>query len=277
MKVSEAIGKGLEYLGKNRYLETLLILEKVTALKKESILSSYDLELPSSIEKIFFKLILKRSKNFPLQYILGKVEFWSMEFKVKRGVFIPRSDTELMVEKIVNFAKGKQLVIADIGAGCGNIAISLSKELPQSKIFATDISSRAIELARENARIHGVEERIRFLKGSLFEPFKDLFFKKFFDIICSNPPYIPEVERENLAKEVSEFEPKRALFSGKDGLSFIRKFIKLAPTYLREKGRVYIEIGDGTERDVISLFKSWSFKEVYKDLYNKPRVVMAEL
>ncbi len=277
MKVSEVVGKGLEYLGKNRYLETILILEKVTGLKKESILSSYDLDLPPSIEKEFFKLILKRRKNFPLQYILGRVEFWSMEFKVERGVFIPRPETELIVEKIVNFANGQKLMIADIGTGCGNIAISLSKELPQVEIFATDISSRAIELARQNARIHGVEERIKFLKGSLFEPFKNLSLKKSFDIICSNPPYIPEIERENLAKEVSEFEPKRALFSGKDGLNFIRKFIKLAPVYLREKGRIYIEIGEGMEKDVISLLKSWSFKEIYKDLHNKPRVVMAEL
>jgi release factor glutamine methyltransferase len=277
MKVFEAIDKGLELLGKDRYLETLLILEKVTGLKKENILSSYELELPSSIEKDFLKIVSKRKKNFPLQYILGKVEFWSMEFKIERGVFIPRPETELIVEKIVNFANGKELTIADIGTGCGNIAISLSIELPRSTIFATDISSKAIELARQNARIHGVEERIIFLKGSLFEPFKNLSLKRSFDIICSNPPYIPEVKKEYLPKEVSEFEPNRALFSGRDGLNFIRKFIKSAPIYLREKGRVYIEIGEGMEEDVLSLFKGWSFKEVYKDLHNKPRVVMAQL
>lgn len=275
MKVSELIGKGLEYLGKDKYLETLLILEKASSLSKETILSSYDLEFPSSIEKRFMRLILRRKTGFPLQYILGKTEFWSLEFKIQKGVFIPRPETELMVEKVLAFAKGKNLLIADIGTGCGNIAISLSRELPETRIFATDISYKAIEIARENARIHGVEERIKFIRGNLFEPLKE--FKKSFDIICSNPPYIPRRDLKSLPKEVAMFEPKRALFSGEDGLNFIRKFVRVAPIYLKERGRVYIEIGEGIENQVISLFKHWSIKEVYHDLYRNPRVVMAEI
>ncbi len=277
MKVSELIREGMEHLGKGKYLETVLILEKVSSMNKETILAFYDLELPTAIERRFLKLILKRKKGVPLQYILGKAEFWTMEFKVRNGVFIPRPETELIVEKIVDSAKGKFFMIADIGTGCGNIAISLSKELPESKIFATDISSKAVELAKENAIIHGVDKRITFLKGSLFEPFENLSMKKSFDIICSNPPYISEKEKGNLPREVSEFEPKMALFSGKDGLNFIRKFVKSAPLYLKEKGRVYIEIGEGMEKATISLFKNWSFQEVYMDLHNKPRIVMAEL
>lgn len=277
MKVSELIGKGLEYLGRDKFLETLLILEKASSLSKETILSSYDLEFPSSIEKRFFRLILRRKTGFPLQYILEKTEFWSLEFKIQKGVFIPRPETELIVEKVLAFAKGKNLLIADIGTGCGNIAISLSRELPESRIFATDISYKAIELARENARIHGVEERITFIRGNLFDPLKKLSLQGSLDIICSNPPYVPKRERKNLPKEVSEFEPKRAIFSGEDGLNFIRKFVRVAPFYLKEMGRVYIEIGEGLENQVISLFKHWSIKEVYQDLHRNPRVVMAEL
>jgi release factor glutamine methyltransferase len=277
MKISELISKGLEYLGKERFLEVIVLLEKVSCLKKEKILSSYDLELLPSIENKFFKLVEKRNKNYPLQYILGKTEFWSREFKIRKGVFIPRPETELIVEKIVDFAKGKSLTIADIGTGCGNIVISLALELPESKFFATDISSLAIEVAKENARIHGVENRITFLKGNLFEPFKKLSLKKSFDIICSNPPYIPKEDMDSIPEEVSRFEPKRALFSGRDGLKFTKKFVKLAPLYLKENGRIYIEIGDGKEKEVLSLLKGWSIKEVYKDLSQKPRVLMGEL
>lgn len=275
MKISDLISKGLEYLGKGKFLETLLILEKASGLKKEAILSSYEKEILPDIEKRFLNLILKREKGFPLQYIIGKTEFWSLEFKVREGVFIPRPETELIVEKIIEFAKGKSLLIADIGTGCGNIAIALAKELVESKIYATDISLRAIELAEENAKINGVYERIKFLRGNLFESLNDL--KKSFDIICSNPPYIPKGDRKNLQKEVAEFEPKRAIFSGMDGLNFLRRFVKDAPLYLKEKGRVYIEFGDGMAEKVSSLFSGWSMVKVYKDLHQKPRVLMAQL
>ncbi len=277
MKVSELIRLGMNHLGKNKYLESVLILEKASSLNKETILAFYDFDLPREVERDFIRLILKRKKGYPLQYILGRTEFWSLEFEIKEGVFIPRPETELMVEKILNYAKGKPLTIVDIGTGCGNIAISLSKELLESKIFATDISSKALELAKKNAMIHGVGEKITFLKGSLFEPLEKLSMKKSFDIICSNPPYISENERKNLPKEVSQFEPKRALFSGKDGLNFIRRLVRKAPIFLKERGRVYIEIGDGMEESAISLFKNWPIKEVYRDFYNKPRVVMAEI
>lgn len=275
MKISELVSRGLEQLGKDKFFETLLLLEKASKWNKEKILSSYHLELPPEIEREYLRLILKRKRGFPLQYIVGKTEFWSTELKVRRGVFIPRPETELIVEKIVEFAKGKSFLIADIGTGCGNIAIALSKELLESKIYATDISLRAIKLAKENARINGVEERIIFLRGDLFEPLKDL--KKSFDIICSNPPYIPEKDRKNLPREVVEFEPEKALFSGKDGLDFLRRFVKTAPLFLKEKGRVYVEFGDGMEKEVLFLFRDWSGVEVYKDLHQKPRVIMAQL
>ncbi len=277
MKLYHLIQKGLELLGREKFLEVLLILEKISKMRKEEILSSPEFSPTPSMGKEFFKLISKRLKNFPLQYILEKTEFWSMEFKIKRGVFIPRQETELLIEKIVEFATGKKVLIADIGTGCGNIAIALSKELPGADIIATDISSKAIELAEENARIHGVEKRIKFLKGNLFEPLERLGLSKSFDVICSNPPYISLREKNNISKEVLNYEPKKALFSGWDGMSFIRKFMKFSPSFLKNRGRVYFEIGETMEDNVRALLEKWRKKEVYTDLFMKPRIAMAEL
>ncbi|MGQ9619318.1 MAG: peptide chain release factor N(5)-glutamine methyltransferase [Candidatus Aminicenantia bacterium] len=277
MKISDLIRKGQEILGKDKYFEILLVLEKVSGFKKEEILSSLEFEVGSSIERKFFRLILKRKLGFPLQYITGKTEFWSMEFKVKKGVFIPRQETELIIEKVIEFARGKNFLIGDIGTGCGNIAISLAKELPEAKILATDISSKALELSKENAKFHGMEERIRFLKGSLFKPFKDEGLFNSFDVLCSNPPYIGYKEKKSLDDDVVNFEPKRALFSGEDGMNFIKKLIKSAPLYLKENGRLYFEIGYGMEEELKILLKVWKKSEIYTDYFGRPRVFMAEL
>jgi len=218
----------------------------------------------------------RRIRGEPLQYILGKTEFMGLEFKVDKDVMLPRPETEILVEKVIKIVQSSQSgvqSILDLGTGSGCIAISLAKFLPNTNITATDISESAIEIARQNAIINNV--KIKFLCSNLFNNYE--LRTTNYELIISNPPYIPSDEIATLQPEI-KFEPRMALDGGREGLDFYHKIIAQAQDYLKEEGLLILEIGFNQREPVKKLFqRSRCFKvtEVIKDYNNRDRVVVA--
>jgi len=231
----------------------------------------------------YISLIKKRSRGYPLQYIIESVEFFGLNFRIWEGVFIPRPETELLEEKTIEIAKGleqraKGIKILDIGTGCGNIAISLAKFLSNVYITALDISPFALQLAYKNSQLNKTEDKIEFIQADLFNFTHRTLNISQFDLIVSNPPYIPTEEIEALSPEV-RYEPRIALDGGKGGLFYIRRIIKESPNYLKKNGILIIEIGFGQSERVEEIFASSEFKriEVVKDYQGVDRVVILYL
>lgn len=220
-------------------------------------------------------LIEKRAERVPLQHILGTQPFRNVDIKVSRDVLIPRPETELLVDEVLKYIDtDADLEIAELGAGSGAILTALASERKNIKLTGTEISAAAIKVADEN--IAGYKDRISINQGDLFEP---LTGKKY-DIIVSNPPYIPEEEWENLMPEVRDHEPKSALVGGKDGLDFYRRILNDAPNYLKKDGRIFLEIGDNQKDSVIKLAEDcckYDEIEIKKDLNGKDRIFLAHL
>ena len=244
-----------------------------------------DLILSEEQKNLLKEVLLRRQKGEPLQYIIGHTEFMGLKFLVNKDVLIPRPETELLVEKAQSIIKNERgYKILDLCTGCGNIAISLAKRFSQLDIFAIDISGAALEVARGNARLNCVQEKIRFLKRDLFNGLSKFLLSQGdssnckFDMIISNPPYITSGEIANLAIEVRN-EPKIALDGGKDGLKFYRKIIKESPAYLKKDGILIMEIGYNQADAVISIFNnSTKFEviEIIKDYSRINRIVVAK-
>src|SRR3990167_4233843 len=223
----------------------------------------------------FEELIERRGRNEPVSYIIGEKEFWSLKFKVTHDTLIPRPETEILVQAVLNIISCQlsvvscQLNILDIGTGCGNIAVSIAVECRDCHIFAVDKSDASLSVAKKNAVTHGAAERITFFKGDLYS---GLQYKDYFDIIVSNPPYIPTEDIEKLMSEVKDWEPRLALDGGKDGLEVIRRIIDGA-----QGGCLAMEIGFGQADDVRHILEVSKFSDikVIKDLSDIERVVMA--
>jgi len=233
---------------------------------------------PQQIEK-FHQLIQERTSGKPLQYIIGSTEFFGLEFLVNENVLIPRPETETLVkaiiEHLINFFSPK---IVDLGTGSGAIAVSLAKNLSDSFIFATDVSSLALTVAKENARRHQVEKRIEFLCGDLFEPLENRNLKGMIDGVVSNPPYVSVDEFEQLPKEVKNYEPIIALKTDKEGTFFHKKIIEGSLDFLKQEGILALEVGLGQANKVAELVRDCAgFKniEIKKDLGGIERIVVA--
>jgi release factor glutamine methyltransferase len=191
----------------------------------------------------FRRCIERRRCGEPVAYIIGRKEFWSLEFEVNSHVLIPRPETEILVEEVLKVCSGlnkTNLRILEIGTGSGAISVSLAHELKNAQIVATDISQDAINIASRNAQINDVVNQIFFLWGNLFEPVSGKF-----DIIVSNPPYISKEEYDRLSSDIRDFEPELALLSGADGTAFHREIIKAGGLYLEPGGWIFMEIGTG--------------------------------
>jgi release factor glutamine methyltransferase len=226
-------------------------------------------------------LLRRRLNREPLAYITGQQEFWSLGFLVSGDVLVPRPETETLVERAL-----KQLAtinnreaprILELGTGSGAIAVALASELPQAEIVATEIVPAALQIARRNASRNGVSNAIRFLQGDLFTAL-DQELEKDFDLILSNPPYVPRGEIAHLEAEVSRWEPRAALDGGVDGLDFYRRIIEEAPGYLRQGGAVAVEIGAAIGSLVLALFRNnpaYGDTGVHQDYSGRDRVVIA--
>lgn len=222
----------------------------------------------------FRALIERRLAGEPIQYIIGEAEFYGLPFRVTRDVLIPRPETEYLVEKVLELtASFTAPRIVDIGTGSGAIAVVLAHKLPGARLTATDLSAPALKIARQNAVRNGVA-RIRFLLGDLLAPVAE----ERFDIIVSNPPYVPTADRATLSVEVREYEPALALFAGDDGLDVYRRLIPAAFDALKPGGFVALEIGYGQSISIIELLARSGFQRVefIPDLQGIPRVACAQ-
>jgi len=263
-------------------LDAELLLAEALGLDRSMLYLHYEAPLDARAEERFRSLLARRVDGEPAAYITGRREFWSLDFLVTPAVLVPRPETEMLVEVAVGLFEAdsqisdRKFQILDLGTGSGAIAVALAKEIVGSEIWATDISPGALEVARANARRLGVDEKIQFLHGDLFEPVSDR--GEIFDLIVSNPPYVRSDEIDKLPRDVRDFEPRIALDGGADGLEFYRRIIPRALGYLTMGGFLAVEIGADMGEDVARLFTDaggYAPPQLYHDLAGKERIVCA--
>ncbi len=246
--------------------EAEYLLMHVIGCKRHTLFIEASKTLSEDQEGVFKRLIERRAKREPSQYITGEAEFYGFTFKVTKDTLIPRPETELLVDEALrcalHLAEKKPLTIIDLCTGSGCIAVTMALKLPGSVVYATDISKAALKVAAENAELNNVADRVIFLEGDLFTAL-DGTPARLADIILSNPPYISESEIEILEPEVIVHEPKSALYGGPDGLAFYRRIITEAPERLSEGGFILLEMGFGQSEDIRGLMEK---EHRYKDI-----------
>jgi release factor glutamine methyltransferase len=262
MILSEALQSATQTLLRTRIddasVEAEILLGHVLRMNKTQLYTEPERVLTAAETKHLWHLVQRRLDHEPTAYILGHCEFYGIDFCIDHHTFIPRPETELLVEKAVELAHrisrpGKGITIADIGTGCGAIAISLALALPQAKIYATDISASALSVAGINCRRHGVKSQVELLQGNLLEPLPQPV-----DMIVANLPYIKGCAFKDLSPEIINFEPMLALAGGEDGLDKIQQMLEQMPGKLNYEACFLLEIGQGQGEMVISLIKSYS-------------------
>ena len=280
MQIKEAMRKGMIKLKTNDVkepnLKARLLMQYILNRPREYILVHDDKQLTLRQNVDYFKLIKKLIEGVPLQHITHQQEFMKLMFYVDENVLIPRSDTEILVEEVIKLAKSiNAKKILDLCTGSGAIAVSLAKYIEGSQITATDISRKALSIAKLNATTNDVEDRITFVSSDLFQNISE----EKYDIIVSNPPYIKRKVIKTLDEEVKR-EPIIALDGGNDGLDFYKKIIGNAYQYLKYKGYLCLEIGYDQKDEVIDLInKEEKYIDTYskKDLFDNDRIVITKL
>jgi release factor glutamine methyltransferase len=275
----ESLGKGQERLSAGPHPERArrdaeLLLLGTLGQSKTWLIAHADEKLPDGGAETYEERIERRLQGEPVQYITGEAEFYGFTLQVNRSVLIPRPETEHLVERVIQLAAGfARARIVDVGTGSGALAIALAHNLPQAAVTAVDISASALEVARGNAERHGVAGRIRFLEGDLLKPVAG----ERFDIVVSNPPYVPERDRDSLTVEVRDYEPAQALFAGEDGLGAYRRLVPDAWAVLVSGSYLALEIGCGQEAEIRALLAGRGFQAIQflGDLQGIPRVATA--
>lgn len=224
-------------------------------------------------EAVFNAALARLKCGEPVQYVTGVCEFMSLDFRVSRDTLIPRADTEILVEAVIGMCRGIPAPnILDIGCGSGCIAVSLARYIRGSRIVGADISDGALDIAAQNAALNRVQDQIDFVKCDIMRDFPECPSNGGFDVIVSNPPYIPPRDIERLASKVRDFEPRRALDGGEDGLDFYRRIVSAAR--LKRGGILAFEVGIGQAEDVRALMQSrFENITIIKDLSGTDRVV----
>ncbi|MFH1540737.1 MAG: peptide chain release factor N(5)-glutamine methyltransferase [Elusimicrobiota bacterium] len=273
-------------LGKKNFSDAKVLLEHCLKLKSANFYLS-NKTIKNYEKELYKKLLLKKKSGLPTFYITGETEFMGLKFYVNKNVLIPRQETENLVEEAIKrfslpcSPQGIRrthlpFFILDIGTGSGNIAVSLAKYVPNAKIVAIDISKDALMIAKKNAKMNGVSDRITFLQSDILNPTHRLQFTAY-DLIISNPPYIKSSEIKKLQKEI-QYEPKMALDGGKDGLNFYRKIIPLSKKLLKKNGFLMFEIGYHHSQKVKKYMIENNFKdvEIKNDYSNEERVIYGQ-
>lgn len=263
------------------YLDAQILLCHIAGLSKVDIIRDRDKSLGEDISERFFQLIEERKMGKPIQYITGHQEFMGLDFYVHENVLIPRPDTEILVEKVSQLLKNKEnLEIADVCTGTGAIAVSLAYYIPDSFVYASDISHHAVECCRRNIDKHGLESRMKLLQGDLLEPLFEEGLEGRLDALVSNPPYISKNDMETLPLSVRGFEPHLALYGGGEGLDFYIKILKDAARLLKKGGLLAFEIGYDQGPALTKLIEdkgSYRDIRIEKDLAGLDRVVYCNL
>jgi release factor glutamine methyltransferase len=256
-------------------LDAELLLSHLLNVDRIVLYLNHDKPLTEGELSDYLSILRRRADRTPIQYLTKHVDFFSNRFAIEEGVFIPRRDTETLVDEVVSqLGERVNPTVLDIGTGCGNIAISLAICFRSANICATDISRKALSLARRNAKRLGVEQKVQFLEGDLLGPVATL--GKFFDLIVSNPPYIREREIDSLPPEVRA-EPPLTYSGGDDGLRFIREIIDEGRKYLLQDGMIALEIGCDQAEAVGRLMERSGYEGIslIRDLAGNERVVTA--
>ena len=281
MNIREAIKTGMNMLKEKNIedatLKSKMIMENVLGQNRQYIIANDLKQLDYKQEKEYFLKIKKLLENNPIEYITNKKEFMNLELYVNQDVLIPRQDTEILVEEVINILhknKAENIQILDMCTGSGAIAIALAKNVEKCIVDAVDISSGALEVVRKNVVKNQVEDKINIINSDLFSKVHN----KKYNLIVSNPPYIERNVIEKLDKQVQK-EPILALDGGDDGLDFYKKIINEAPSYLESDGYLCFEIGYNQKNAVQNLLSnSGKYQEIYckKDLCGNDRVIIAK-
>ena len=246
-------------------LDAQILLSEIMRVKREYLIANNKITISKGIMKKYDIAIKRRIKNEPIAHIIGKKEFWSNDYKVNRSTLVPRPETELLIYKIINFYKNKKINILDIGTGSGCILLSILKELGSSRGIGIDISAKAIAIARINSKRLDLMNRSKFMVFNL-----DKFNIGKFDLVISNPPYIPSKDIKNLSRDITNYEPRVALDGGLDGLDLIKKVIYKSNHLLKRHGLLVIEIGYNQYQKVSDILKRRGLREIAREYdYNR--------
>jgi release factor glutamine methyltransferase len=305
MTVLEAIQKSAEFLAKKGVesprLQTELLLAHLLKLPRMKLYLNFERTLTPAETDGLREFIKRRGQREPLQHITGSTSFCGLEIAVNRHALVPRPETELLAEsgwQFLSTLNPQPSTALDFGTGTGCIAIALAAKCPSAKVVATDISPDAFALARENAARNNVAERIEFLEGDGFAALEDRWGERprepkenavadgspgvsphQFDLIISNPPYIPSAEIAALQPEVRDFDPRAALDGGADGLDFYRKLAIESKPFLKPGGKIMLEFGDGQADAIRKIFEAekWIVEAVKEDYSHRARILIAKL
>ena len=242
-------------------------------LKKDKLYLVVNANEEINVDDRFEQLIVRREKHEPMQYILGRAEFYGLNFKVNKNVLVPRPDTEILVEKVIDFVGENPYTVLDIGTGSGCIPITVAVNCKNASVYTADISVEATKVATENARLNGVGERVSFLNMDILKNFPEMEV----DCIVSNPPYIEDDVIPTLMSDVKDYEPIIALSGGEDGLIFYRRIAQKGFGIIKKGGLIAFEVGHNQAEAVEGILKNNGFDktEVIKDLAGINRVVTA--
>ncbi|MAW73752.1 MAG: protein-(glutamine-N5) methyltransferase, release factor-specific [Gemmatimonadetes bacterium] len=269
-----------EYL-KNKGVETgrldaEWLLAAALGVDRLQLYLKYDRPLRSEEREAFKPLLRRRAGREPLQYIIGRTGFRELELKTDPRVLIPRPETEVLVQEVLDWASAGAESVWDMGTGAGAVALSLAAEGTWTRVVATDVSPEALSVAADNAERYDLGGHVEFREGSLFEPLEE---GERFDVIVSNPPYIAEGEKGELQPEVRDWEPPEALFAGEDGLDVIRQLVAGAPKHLLSGGLLALECGLGQAEGIaadVQATGAFGAVRIRADLTGRPRFVTAE-
>ncbi len=249
-----------------------VLLMFVLACNRAYLYAHPERELASGEQARYDDALAQRVRGVPAQYITGHQEFWGLDLIVTPAVLIPRPETEHLVETVLELAHGvERPTIVDVGTGSGCVALALARELPQAEIHATEISAEALEIARANAARLQLQDRVTFHHADLVADITG----RAFDIVASNPPYVGSSEADKVQLEVRKFEPRAAVFAGREGLDVIRRLIPQARVALKPGGWLVMEIGFSMEAKIRQLLCGWVELHVTPDLQGIPRVIAA--
>lgn len=278
LTILDVITKSTEYLDRKGIesprANAEILLANILNCKRLELYLMYDKPLRDSELNSYREYLKRRSNYEPIQYITGSVEFYTLELKVTPAVLIPRPETEILVEVIIDSVKKEdELFILDFGSGCGNISIALAENLPNVHVTGIDISKDAIMIANENLEKYQLNVRVNFVNGDILKFNVNDFLN--YDIIVSNPPYVSQNDYLNVQKEIKNFEPKIAVTDFSDGYKYFVKIITLASEILKSGGKLFFEMGEGQSKKINELLVKNNYKKIYvfKDYQKIDRVI----
>ena len=262
-------------------LSSELLLSNVLELKRIDLYTQFDKQVPQDQLDKLHELVKRAGLYEPVAYLTGKTEFYSLELDITSDCMIPRPETELLVQRAIEFLRTRSGVqyVCDLCTGSGCIAVAIAKNFPDARITATDISAAALEVADRNIEKHRLKEQVRLLCGDLFEPVIQQLDVSQFDLIVCNPPYVSTSEYENLDKNIKDYEPQSALLAGEDGMDVYRRIIEKVDDFLKPGAALKLEIGYAqgpTVRELLEQTGTFGEIKIEKDFHDNDRIVIAK-